>query len=138
MYAQNYIKKDMNVLILSIIFLHKSEPLFVSINILSIPCNTIIPPQDGVILQHFVLHSYTTMFLQFSVLLAKVSGNKGIQYHSQHTMWSSNTQNSVPQFKRFLKLDLKNQLRASVRYNHRRIKYDALIHNRFALYVSQQ
>lgn len=50
-------------------------------------------------------------------------------------MWSSNTQSNVPHFKRFLKLD---QLRAGVQWSQRRIKYDALIHNIFALYVYQK
>ncbi len=77
--------------------------------------------------------------LSFSALLAKFCGNKGIQYHSQEKkLKSSNTQNNVPRFKRFLKLGLLNQLRAGVWRNQRRIKYDALIHNRFALYASQQ
>lgn len=118
-----------DLLMLCIIFLHKSEP--------SVPCNTTISPQDGVTRRRFVLHSFSSMYLQsfssvfqFSQLRCLVTRVYNITLKKK--MWSSNTQNNIRHFKRFLKLGLKNQLRAGVRWNHRRIKYDSLIHNRLS------
>lgn len=133
--------KYISWLILSIIFLNKSEPLAAfswSYTLQYHNTSSRWRDKTAISTAFFGYHVLVVLLLSVSDFPAKVSGNKGIQYHSQNKMWSSNTQNNVPHFKRFLKLDLKNQLRAGVRWNHRCIKYDALIHNRFALYVSQQ